>query len=74
MPPAKDADASGGDEPVRQDDVLAAWSIRRDQHVAHNAVARQQFNDAVAQYNRAIAQFPANVLAWLFGFQKARPL
>ena len=74
VPPAKDADASGGDEPVRQDDVLAAWSIRRDQHVAHNAVARQQFNDAVAQYNRAIAQFPANVLAWLFGFQKARPL
>lgn len=71
--------AESAAEPAPEDasvdqSALAAWSIRRDQHVAHNTVARQQFNDAVAQYNRAIAQFPANVLAWLFGFQKARPL
>lgn len=60
--------------PARPGEALAAWNARRDQHMAHNALARQQFNDAVAQYNAAIAQFPASVLAWLFGFHKARPL
>ena len=60
--------------PVRPSEALAAWTARREQHMAHNALARQQFNDAVTQYNGAIAQFPANVLAWLFGFHKARPL
>lgn len=64
--------AAAGAPPA--DQTLAAWIIRRDQQAAHNDLARQQFNDAVAQYNRAIAQFPASVLAWLFGFHQARPL
>ncbi len=38
------------------------------------AAARERFNDAVGAYNRAIAQFPAAMLAWLFGLQPARPL
>jgi LemA protein len=33
----------------------------------HSAVAA--FNQAVARYNEGIAQFPAVVLAWLFGFK-----
>jgi LemA protein len=32
------------------------------------------FNSAVAEYNEAIAQFPAVILAWLFGFHPARGL
>ena len=40
----------------------------------HSASARQQFNDAALQYNAAVAQFPANLLAWLFGFKKAQTL
>ena len=37
-------------------------------------VATENFNRAVVQYNEAIAQFPATLLAWLFGFQPARGL
>lgn len=33
-----------------------------------------QFNDAVARYNRAIAQFPAVLLAWAFKFKDASRL
>ncbi|HKB54637.1 MAG TPA: LemA family protein [Ramlibacter sp.] len=33
----------------------------------HNAI--EQFNGAVGRYNDAIAQFPAVLLAWLFGFK-----
>lgn len=55
-------------------DAMEAWAIRRDQHVAQNALALQQFNDAVGQYNAAIGQFPARLLAWLFGFKKAQAL
>ena len=39
---------------------------------AHSAA--QTFNLAVTRYNEAIAQFPALLLAWLFGFKAARPL
>lgn len=55
-------------------DAMEAWIIRRDQHVAQNALALQLFNDAVVQYNGAIGQFPARLLAWLFGFKKAQAL
>uniref|UniRef100_UPI0017D348CC LemA family protein n=1 Tax=Ramlibacter sp. TaxID=1917967 RepID=UPI0017D348CC len=41
-------------------------------HQAHAATAK--FNDAVARYNAAIAEFPALLLAWLFGFKPARSL
>jgi len=36
--------------------------------------ARQAYNDAVLDYNNATAQFPANLLAGLFGFQGAAML
>ncbi len=70
---AEQACAGSAEEPAT-DQAMAAWIIRRDQQEAHNALARRQFNDAVAQYNCAVAQFPASVLAWLFGFHRARPL
>jgi LemA protein len=34
--------------------------------------ATEQFNKAVVRYNQAIAQFPAVLLAWLFGFKPGR--
>ncbi|MGH6625303.1 MAG: LemA family protein [Burkholderiaceae bacterium] len=37
-------------------------------------VAGEHFNLAVARYNEAIAQFPALLLARLFGFKVARPV
>jgi LemA protein len=36
--------------------------------------AQSQFNAAVTAYNQAIAQFPAQLLAWLFGFKAAETL
>ncbi len=36
--------------------------------------ARADFNRAVEQYNAAINQFPALLLAWLFGFKPAQTL
>ena len=38
------------------------------------AFARQVFNQAVAQYNEALHQFPTRVLANLYGFSEARSL
>jgi LemA protein len=34
--------------------------------------ATDQFDLAVGRYNEAIAQFPAVLLAWLFGFKPGR--
>ncbi|HEY1225951.1 MAG TPA: hypothetical protein VGF26_01390, partial [Ramlibacter sp.] len=34
--------------------------------------AADRFSRAVDHYNDAIAQFPAALLAWLFGFRPAR--
>lgn len=34
--------------------------------------AAAHFNQAVVRYNQAIAQFPAVLLAWLFGFKPAQ--
>ena len=36
--------------------------------------ARQVFNQAVAQYNDAITQFPTRILASIYGFREARSL
>ena len=33
-----------------------------------------RFNEAVARYNEAIGQFPALLLAWVFGFKRGRAL
>ena len=38
------------------------------------AFARQAYNDAVAHYNRALAQFPGSILARASGLRPAEPL
>jgi LemA protein len=45
-----------------------------EQVAAQVEVARTEFNRRVANYNEAIAQFPALLLAWLFGFKPAQPI
>ncbi len=50
------------------------WQVRWDEHVLQNDQAMRVFNEAVLHYNAAIAQFPANLLAWVFGFKAARGL
>lgn len=50
----------------RLPDVVLA---RRGQLALQTHAALEQFNGAVARYNQAIAQFPAVLLAWLFGFK-----
>ena len=50
------------------------WALRWEQQQTDNAQARTQFGMTVTQYNAAIAQFPAQVLAWLWGFHAARVL
>jgi len=37
-------------------------------------VARIEFNQRVVNYNEAIAQFPALLLAWVSGFKPAQPI
>ncbi len=45
------------------------------EHVALQAeIARGDFNSRVVSYNEAINQFPALLLAWLFGFKPAQPI
>ncbi|MDB5872340.1 MAG: hypothetical protein JWQ07_1782 [Ramlibacter sp.] len=45
---------------------------RRAQIVMQTHAAIEQFDQAVARYNDGIAQFPAVLLAWLFGFKRGR--
>ena len=52
----------------------ALWQTRWEEHVQQNDHAIRVFNEAVVHYNGAIAQFPANLLAWVFGFKAARAL
>ncbi len=47
-------------------------TTRRAQIVAQTLVATDQFDQAVSRYNDAITQFPAVLLAWLFGFKPGR--
>lgn len=54
--------------------TLSPWQVRWDEHVQQNEQAIRVFNEAVSHYNGAIAQFPANLLAWVFGFKAARAL
>ena len=51
-----------------------AMSTTRAVRLAQAEAAGRQFNEAIDRYNRAIAQFPALILAWVFGFRPARPL
>lgn len=50
------------------------FSGERQQLVRMAQAATEHFNDAVGRYNDAISQFPAMLLASLFGFQPARGL
>ena len=47
-------------------------TARRAQLAQQAHAATDQFNQAVVRYNEAIAQFPAVLLAWLFGFKPGR--
>lgn len=47
-------------------------TLRRAQLALRTHAATQQFNQAVMRYNQAIGQFPAVLLAWLFGFKPGR--
>lgn len=49
-------------------------NIEHAQRMRMAETATEQFNQAVVRYNEAIAQFPAVLLAWLFGFQPGRGL
>jgi LemA protein len=48
--------------------------LRRAQLLLQTHAATESFNAAVARYNAAITQFPALMLAWLFGFRPGRAL
>ncbi len=60
----------GADAPNVPETLAQQW-IETSQQVHH---ASQAFTQTVLNYNQAIAQFPALVLALLFGFRTARPL
>ncbi len=47
-------------------------TARRAQLAMQTRAAIDQFDRAVGRYNEAITQFPAVVLAWLFGFRPSR--
>jgi LemA protein len=49
-------------------------AMERAQFIRQAQVAAGHFNMAVGRYNEAIGQFPALLLAWLFGFKPARGL
>lgn len=45
------------------------------EHIAlQSEIARAEFNKTVTNYNEAINQFPALLLAWVFGFKPAQPI
>jgi LemA protein len=46
----------------------------RAQLLAQAQTAIDQFNGAIGSYNVAIHQFPALLLAWIFGFKRGRTL
>ena len=68
-----EADSSGAAAPASPLPA-ALWQARWEEHVQQNDHAIRVFNEAVVHYNGAVAQFPANLLAWVFGFKAARAL
>ncbi|KRB35136.1 LemA family protein [Acidovorax sp. Root70] len=76
--PAQPAPLALGDDtdvaPTTAPVVLSVWQVRWEEHAVQNEQAIRVFNEAVVQYNAAIAQFPARLLAWVFGFKAARAL
>ena len=63
-------DADGPDAKA----MLAPWSIRWEEHHTQIDQAVQVINHAAEQHDAAIHQFPARVLAWVFGFKAAKGL
>lgn len=59
------------DDAVRK---MAPWRARWDELHKRNEQAALLFNEAVLDYNAAIRQFPAALVAWVFGFTPARAL
>lgn len=55
-------------------EMLAPWSVRWEEHHAQIDLAVQVINHAAGQHDAAIHQFPARVLAWVFGFKATRGL
>jgi LemA protein len=53
-----------------QDGHRLTWETRQHQ----TTLARAAFAQSVADYNAAIGQFPASLLAWVFGFVRAAAL
>lgn len=51
-----------------------SMAANRAQLVAQVQAAATTFNAAVMRHNQAIAQFPALLLAWIFGFKAGRTL
>jgi len=56
--------------PTLPDMLLSQW----EQLAAQVEAARTEFNRRIENYNEAIDQFPALVLAWVFGFKSAQPI
>jgi LemA protein len=54
--------------------LLQALQTQWEQLAVRTEMARADFNRLVANYNEAIGQFPALLLAWLFGFKPAQAL
>lgn len=82
-PPEKPEGAGepvGPDRPPTETTTAAAslppshWQLHWENHLQQNAQAAGVFDDAVLHYNAAIAQFPASLLARVFGFKAARGL
>ena len=59
-----------GSAPESSEDLPLQW----DQLVVQTEMARTEFNKTVARYNAAVSQFPAVLLARLFGFRPAQPM
>lgn len=51
-----------------------AFSLQWVQVSAQTDLARAEFNQRVINYNEAIQQFPAFMLAWMLGFKSAQPI
>lgn len=59
---------------LRQDAAVAAPLATLDSALPRLAAARQLYNDAVRAFNEAATQFPARLVARLFGLGLAGPL
>ncbi|WP_084455351.1 LemA protein [Comamonas composti] len=62
------------DEAEEVQQASMAWQKRWAEHQVRNHLGLQHFNQAVNQYNTAIAQYPARLLAGLLGLRSVRAL